>query len=147
MAPPPAPPSGDTVHVVGAAILRGARCLVVQRGAAMSTPLKWEFPGGKLEDGEGPEAALRREIREELDLTIEVGEYLGRGTARAEGRAIVLDVYRARILDGELHLREHRQARWLSAGELEPGALDWAAADVPVLSAVRRAMRATEAEA
>ena len=59
----------------------------------MTLPGRWEFPGGKVERGERPARALAREIREELELEIEVGDWLGRGELRADGRAVVLDVY------------------------------------------------------
>lgn len=130
------------LHVVGAAILRDAECLVVQRAGAMSSPLKWEFPGGKVEIGETPEAALRREILEELALEIEVGDQLGRGTVPGSRGGIVLDVYRATLTGGQLELREHRRGRWLGAEEL--GTLDWAAADVPVVPAVAALLRRME---
>ena len=123
------------VHVVGAAILHRRTCLAVQRGEAMSAPLKWEFPGGKVEAGESPPQALRREILEELAIEIEVLELLGQGAVAEAERRIVLDVYRARITGGALELREHRACRWLAAAELD--ALDWAEADLPILPRVR----------
>ena len=128
-----------TLHVVGAAILSGSRCLVARRGPRMSLAGQWEFPGGKVERGEPPERALAREIREELELEIEVGECLGRGEVRQGGRTVVLDVYAARAKPGAPRLREHAEVRWVGPGELR--ALDWAAADVPVLPAVAARLR------
>lgn len=134
--------------MVGAAILDerpglAARCLAAQRGAAMTEPLQWEFPGGKVESGEAPREALVREIREELALEIEVGEILGRGSVvRGTGhgaRRIVLDVYIARIRSGTVRLAEHRAWRWLEADAV-PG-LDWAEADIPVLAALVERLR------
>lgn len=110
----------------------------------MKDPGKWEFPGGKVEPGETPEAALRREIQEELALEVEVGPLLGRGTVEGPEVAIVLDVYGARVLRGELELREHARARWLHAGELAP--LEWAAADIPIVPAVEAWLRQLEGE-
>ena len=74
-------PIRTAVQVVGAAILDGARCLVARRCETMTLPLKWEFPCGKVVDGEDPAVALEREIAEELALEVEVLEYLGRGRA------------------------------------------------------------------
>lgn len=124
------------IHVVGAAIFDDQqRCLVTQRSAAMSNPLKWEFPGGKVEDGESPEGALAREIDEELGLTIEVGEFIAQGRALArEGLEVVLDVYRARMVRGQIRLAEHAQYQWVQVRDF--GALDWAEADWPIVDAL-----------
>ena len=132
-------PRDRVIRVVGAAIVQDGRCLAVRRGPRMSLPGKWEFPGGKVEAGETPEAALGREITEELGLTIEVGEHLGQGRAGAPTE-IQLDVFRARRTSGELELREHSDHRWLDADQL--GDLDWAEADIPVLGAVRKILLA-----
>ncbi len=129
-----------TIHVVGAAILRDGLCLVAQRSATMSAPLKWEFPGGKVEADESPEGALARELREELGVGVEVGAHLGRGSAQSEGRSIVLDVYAATWLRGELRLMEHAQIAWCDVHQLQE--LDWAAPDVPIIPAVQRALAA-----
>ncbi len=128
-----------TVHVVGAAILQDGACLAVQRGEDMTTPLKWEFPGGKVESGESAPQALKREILEELALDIDVLELLGQGTVVQRERRIVLDVYRARITGGLLQLREHRALRWLVAQDLED--LEWAPADQPILPSVEQLLR------
>ena len=105
----------------------------------MSLPGQWEFPGGKVEPGERPERALAREIREELELEIEVGECLGRGEVRQGERTLVLDVYTARAAPGTPRLREHAEVRWIGVDELH--GLEWAAADVPVLPALAARLR------
>jgi 8-oxo-dGTP diphosphatase len=111
----------------------------------MRLPGKWEFPGGKVEPGEAPEAALRREIREELGVEIEVGALLGTGSAPAGEKTIRLDVYAARLVAGEPALSEHSRIVWASAEELS--AFDWAEADVPSVPAVAEWLRvATSAE-
>ena len=122
------------IRVVGAAILRADSCLVTQRSESMAEPLQWEFPGGKVEPGESPRQALAREIDEELALTIDVGRSLGLGVHAAKGRRIELEVFVARILSGEIELREHRSFRWIRAPEIDR--LDWAAADRPILPAL-----------
>jgi 8-oxo-dGTP diphosphatase len=128
-----------TLHVVGAAIVEGCRCLVAQRGPAMSLPGKWEFPGGKIEPGESPTAALIREIAEELGLEITVERLLGSGSATAGARLIALQVFGASIVSGSLALREHSQIVWATADELAD--LDWAEADVPCVPHVQQWLR------
>lgn len=123
-----------TIHVVGAAIERQGRCLVAQRGLRQSHAGKWEFPGGKVEDGELPQDALRREIEEELGLTIRVGASLGVGTASYSGGQVVLEVYAASLVGGTLELREHAQVVWATVDELEQ--FDWSEADVPIVAPV-----------
>jgi 8-oxo-dGTP diphosphatase len=127
------------IHVVAAALIRDGRCLVAQRAEGSSMALRWEFPGGKVEEGEEPRAALSRELAEELGVTVSVGEHLGRGEAPAGAVRIVLDVYAGELMTGEPRALEHRELRWCSAEELAE--LDWAEADVPVVSAVERLLR------
>lgn len=107
----------------------------------MSHPLKWEFPGGKVEPGESPRDALRRELHEELGLDIEVGDHLGRGEGRLGARKIVLDVYAAEWTGGAITLGEHLEYGWFGPGQLAD--LDWPEADRPVLPAVRARLEAS----
>jgi 8-oxo-dGTP diphosphatase len=128
-----------TIQVVGAAIAQDGRCLVAQRGPSQNLAGKWEFPGGKIEAGESPQAALRREIFEELGLTIAVGHSLGQGEVVSTGRRIVLEVYTAALEAGSVELREHAQVVWATATELSN--FDWAEADVPIVASVARWLR------
>lgn len=127
------------VHVVGAAILEAGKCLVAQRAARMSLAGKWEFPGGKVEPGEAAQVALVREIREELGLSVRVGQLLGSGSAPVGDTLIRLDVYAAWILEGSLQLKEHAQVVWATAEELPQ--FDWADADVPSVASVAAWLR------
>ncbi len=124
----------EPLYVVGAAILREGRCLVARRSADMDAPGCWEFPGGKVEDGELPRQALVREIREELDVEIAAGDWLGRGEQVEGDRVIVLDVYACELRSGEVHPHEHDACEWLGADELHR--LDWAPPDVPIVERV-----------
>ena len=99
----------------------------------MKHPLKWEFPGGKLEENEDPEACLKREIKEELNLEIELIEQLPSNThSYSAERSINLIPYRCRLLSSEIILEEHRQILWLKPEQLKN--LDWAEADVPIVN-------------
>jgi 8-oxo-dGTP diphosphatase len=119
------------VRVVGAAIRRDGRWLAAQRSPSMSEPLRWEFPGGKVEPGETDEAALVRELGEELGVTVAVGSLIGIGHAARGERTIELRVHEASLLEGEPEPREHARLGWYTADELAN--LDWAEADVPIV--------------
>ncbi len=134
-APPSRVSAVPALHVVGAALVERGRVLLTRRSARMTMPGKWEFPGGKVEEGEQPEEALAREIAEELGLEVEVGEMVGRGTSRFDGRPLVLEVYRTHRVAGRLRLREHDEHGWFHADEV--AGLDWPEADLPVLPRLR----------
>jgi 8-oxo-dGTP diphosphatase len=126
--------------VVGAAILDGdppgCRVLVAERAEPRHLAGLWEFPGGKVEPGEGEVEALVRECQEELSVDIAVGERLG-GDLLLDGARgpWVLKVWTARIVAGDVRLVDHTDARWLSADEL--GDVPWIEADAPLVDALR----------
>lgn len=124
------------LRVVAALILDGDRCLATQRSRHKALPWKWEFPGGKVEPGETPEAALTREIFEEFSIPINVERLLTRAEVPSGDRLIVLDLYVvSRQDDTALTLHEHEAIRWLNAEQLNT--LDWAGPDQPLLDPVR----------
>ena len=129
-----------TVSVVAAVIESEGRFFATQRGYG---PQKdgWEFPGGKIEPGETPEAALAREIREELDADITVGEKLIQVEYDYPDFHLSMGCYRCALISGQLTLKEHEAARWLAPGELDTVA--WLPADRITVDAIRQRLKET----
>ena len=120
------------IHVTCVIIERDGLVLATRRSAAMSMPLKWEFPGGKIDPGESPEACLRREIHEELNIHVSVGRNLPVSTYHYPAFTISLYPFICAIEAGDIVLHEHAAIAWLSPEKLHT--LEWAEADVPVLA-------------
>ena len=122
------------VLVVAAVIRDGHRILAARRLPGGEAGGRWEFPGGKVEPDEVPEAALRREIHEELGLEIELGPLLGEFATPQGGKLIRLRCYWSDVRRGEIALHAHSAVRWCTASELR--GLDWAEADIPAVEVV-----------
>jgi len=119
-------------HVVAALIVRDNKILVCQRTRHQTLPLKWEFPGGKIEAGESPEAALRRELEEELGIAAEIGRKVAVIEHRySNGAAVVLQFFLVERFSGEIQNRIFRDVRWASREEM-PG-FDFLEADVALV--------------
>lgn len=119
------------LHVTCAIIEKGGTVLVAQRSSDMSMPLKWEFPGGKIHEGETPEECLRREIIEELNLELIIKDSLDLCTYRYPAFTITLYPFVCERKDGMPLVREHEEIRWVSPTELPD--IAWAEADVAVM--------------
>ena len=141
MNPPPAPDAAGRPRplvTVACALLFDAagRVLLARRPPHKHLGDLWEFPGGKVEPGESPAAALVREIREELGTEIDVGEALPPVTHAYPGATIDLRPFRCRLAAGapEPHPHEHTALAWVTRGEL--AAYELCPADVPIVAAL-----------
>jgi 8-oxo-dGTP diphosphatase len=120
------------IIVTCAIIIKNNKILVTQRSETMLLPLKWEFPGGKVEEGEPHEDSLIREIKEELGLDIQIMKDLPSNTHQYAANLVVkLIPFICQIVGGTLELAEHKQALWLKKDQLRN--LDWAEADIPIV--------------
>ena len=123
-----------TVHVVAAVIRDGNRIFATQRGYGEQKD-GWEFPGGKVEAGETPQQALVREIREELDTGITVGDRLTAIEYDYPAFHLSMQCFWAAICDGEPVLKEHEAAKWLRAEELDE--VPWCPADLTIIPLIK----------
>lgn len=129
-----------TLHVV-CAVIESAGCddriLIARRGPAMSLAGKWEFPGGKIEAGEENEAALVREIYEELECSIEVLKPLTPCLHESDEVLIRLLPFKCSVVSGVPTPNEHSEIQWVKPVEL--GNFDWAPADLPIIAELSQA--------
>jgi 8-oxo-dGTP diphosphatase len=114
-------------EVTCAIIIKDGSVLVTQRSESMPHPLKWEFPGGKVKEGESVEECIKREIREELGLTVSVERLLPSVRHSYGAFPIVLIPLVCTIRQGNFSLKEHKSFRWVPLNELD--SVDWLEAD------------------
>ena len=126
-----------TVRVVAAVIRDGDKIFATQRGYG-DFKGGWEFPGGKIEEGETPQEALVREIEEELETEIIVGELIDTIEYDYPTFHLSMDCFWAMIVSGDLVLKEHKAAKWLTKAELE--SVNWLPADITLINKIRNIM-------
>ena len=124
------------VEVVAALIFKKDRLMICQRPPHKQRGLLWEFVGGKVEAGETKEQALIRECREELGVTVKVGEVFMKVEHQYPDITVELTVFHAEIAAGEPRLLEHADFRWILPSEIPQ--YDFCPADVEILAKIRR---------
>jgi 8-oxo-dGTP diphosphatase len=121
--------------VTAAIIIENKKVLVAQRADHGKMALKWELPGGKIEPGETPQQCLKREIKEELDIEVEVLGLFGESMYCYDFGDIRLLAYFCRRLGGNISLNVHKNIKWVSSECL--GELDFAPADIPLIEKLK----------
>lgn len=122
-------------EVVAALIWEGGRFMICQRPERKARGLLWEFVGGKVESGETKEQALVRECREELGITVAVGDVFTEVTHVYPDLTVHLTLYSARIADGAPQLLEHNDLCWITPGEID--GYDFCPADEAILKEIK----------
>ncbi|PKM80971.1 MAG: 8-oxo-dGTP diphosphatase MutT [Firmicutes bacterium HGW-Firmicutes-14] len=125
----------ETIVVTAAVIRKGDRFLIAQRKKGSHQEMKWEFPGGKVEQGEHPEDCLRREIKEELGVTVEVTDICQVVSHNYDARHIILLCYKCDLTQGEPETRDCHDYRWVTPAEM--AGYEFAPADIPVVEKLR----------
>lgn len=124
-----------TINVVAAVIFKDGKVFATQRGYGEFKD-GWEFPGGKVEPGESPEDALRREIREELEVEVNVGDLIDTIEYDYPAFHLSMKCFACTIAGGSPRLLEHEAAKWLKSMQL--GSVDWLPADVTLIPKIEK---------
>ena len=122
-------------EVVAALVWDGDRFMICQRPADKARALLWEFVGGKVEPGETKQQALVRECREELDITVDVGDVFMEVTHESPDIIIHLTLFHSKIAEGEPQLLEHVDLKWITVGEIS--GYEFCPADEVILDRLR----------
>jgi 8-oxo-dGTP diphosphatase len=124
------------IKVTAAIIMDSGKVFIAKRKPPGRMPGMWEFPGGKIENGETPEHCLKRELQEELGVDAEIGRHVGTSVHEYDFYTVELMAFRTRVVAGEIKLREHADMAWVAPGEL--GKFEFAPADLPFVEMIRK---------
>jgi 8-oxo-dGTP diphosphatase len=125
----------DIVKVTAAMLVKDNKIIIAKRGPDDRLAHKWEFPGGKIEMNETPEQCLKREMKEEFDIDVSVGEYLGSSIYHYDHISIELMAFRTFWDSGEIDLKDHDEFKWISLEQLSE--FDFALADMVFVEKLR----------
>ena len=123
-----------TIKVVAAIIQHEGKVYATQRGYGEFKG-GWEFPGGKIETGETPQEALKREIMEELDTEVVVGDLIDTIEYDYPSFHLSMDCFWCKVINGNLVLKEHEAAQWLTKEQLDD--VDWLPADITLIDKIK----------
>ena len=126
----------DPIKVTAAILEKDGRLIIAQRKSKDHLAGKWEFPGGKIEPGETPEECLARELNEEFNITVSVGDFLGSNIHHYDHISIELMAFRTIWVSGEINSTDHKDYKWVTIDELDQ--FDFAPADRPFVEQLRR---------
>jgi 8-oxo-dGTP diphosphatase len=124
------------VKVTAAILVKHGKIIIAQRKSSDRLSGKWEFPGGKIEPGETPEQCLSRELKEEFDIDVTIGEYLGSNIHHYDHISIDLMAYRASWVSGAIRMNDHKAYHWITVEQIPE--FDFAPADIPFADMLRR---------
>lgn len=122
-------------EVIAGVIVDNNKILIAKRGANEKLAGKWEFPGGKIEEGETHQECLKREINEELEVDIEVGNYVGESIYTYPNGEIKLIAYFTTIVGGDIKLSVHDVVEWITIDKIDK--YDFAPADIPLVKKLK----------
>lgn len=124
------------VYVVAGAIIKNNKVFSAQRGNKGKTAFKWEFPGGKIDEGETPQQALHRELIEELSINVKVDELITSIVDEYDDVVLHIDTYKCELISGTPTLSEHIAMQWSNKEELDK--LTFSPADKPTLEKIKK---------